>query len=152
MIVRSSEVRKYGSAKVLKSGSTEVRKYSRMLCAGLGFLMMLAVFSSCGNSYTAKGHVKDFMSEQMALTDVDYIAWSNVDSTLHLTDSMLEAMHKRAQTSRLVKGLIKYQPRTAKLNMITLKYAIKKDTLNATFYLDDKFAGIVGVKSNPTTK
>ena len=96
--------------------------------------MMLAVFSSCGNSYTAKGHVKDFMSEKMALTDVDYIAWSNIDSTLHLTDS------------------IKYQPRTAKLNMITLKYAIKKDTLNATFYLDDKFAGIVGVKSNPTTK
>ena len=152
MIVRSSEVRKYGSAKVLKSGSTEVRKYSRMLCAGLGFLMMLAVFSSCGNSYTAKGHVKDFMSEQMALTDVDYIAWSNVDSTLHLTASLLEAMHKRAPTTRLVKGLIKYQPRTAKLNMITLKYAIKKDTLTATFYLDDKFAGIVGVKSNPTTK
>ena len=92
------------------------------------------------------------MSEKMALTDVDYIAWSNIDSTLHLTDSMLEAMHERAQTSRLVKGQIKYQPRTAKLNMITLKYAIKKDTLNATFYLDDKFAGIVGVKSNPTTK
>ncbi len=152
MIVRSSQGRKYRSTEGRKYRSTEVRKSSRMFCAGLGFLMMLAAFSSCGNSYTAKGHVKDFMSEQMALTDVDYIAWSNVDSTLHLTDSMLEAMHKRAQTSRLVKGLIKYQPRTAKLNMITLKYAIKKDTLNATFYLDDKFAGIVGVKSNPTTK
>lgn len=115
----------------------------------LGFLVTLGVFSSCGNSYTAKGHVKDFMSEKMALTDVDYIAWSNVDSTLHLTDSMLEAMHNRAMTSRLVKGKVDYQPRTAKLNMITLKYAVKKDTLMVTFYLDDKFAGIVGVKSSP---
>lgn len=118
----------------------------------LGFLLMIAVLSSCGNSYTAKGHVKDFMSEKMALTDVDYIAWSDIDSTLHLTDSMLEAMHKRAVASRLVKGQVGYQPRTAKLNMISLKYAVKKDTLMATFYLDDKFAGIVGVKANPTTK
>ncbi len=119
-----------------------------MLCAGLGFLMMVGVFSSCGNSYTAKGHVKDFMSEQMALSDVDYIAWSNVDSTLHLTDSMLEAMHNRALTSRLVKGKVGYRARTPKLNMITLKYAVKKDTLMATFYLDDKLTGIVGVKAS----
>lgn len=122
----------------------------RHLC--WGFLLLAAVLSSCGNSYTAKGHVKDFMSEKMALTDVDYIAWSDIDSTLHLTDSMLEAMHKRAVASRLVKGQVGYQPRTPKLNMITLKYAVKKDTLNATFYLDDKLAGIVGVKANPTTK
>lgn len=122
----------------------------RHLC--WGFLLLAAVLSSCGNSYTAKGHVKDFMSEKMALTDVDYIAWSDIDSTLHLTDSMLEAMHKRAVASRLVKGQVGYQPRTAKLNMISLKYAVKKDTLMATFYLDDKFAGIVGVKANPTTK
>lgn len=122
----------------------------RHLC--WGFLLLAAVLSSCGNSYTAKGHVKDFMSEKMALTDVDYIAWSDIDSTLHLTDSMLEAMHKRAVASRLVKGQVGYQPRTAKLNMISLKYAVKKDTLMATFYLDDKFAGIVGVKSNPTMK
>lgn len=110
--------------------------------------MMVGVFSSCGNSYTAKGHVKDFMSEQMALSDVDYIAWSNVDSTLHLTDSMLEVMHNRALTSRLVSGKVDYQARTPKLNMITLKYAVKKDTLMATFYLDDKLTGIVGVKAS----
>lgn len=119
-----------------------------MLCAGLGFLMMVGVFSSCGNSYTAKGHVKDFMSEQMALSDVDYIAWSNVDSTLHLTDSMLEVMHNRALTSRLVSGKVDYRARTPKLNMITLKYAVRKDTLMATFYLDDKLTGIVGVKAS----
>lgn len=128
--------------------SSEVRKSGRLLCACLGFLMMVGVFSSCGNSYTAKGHVKDFMSEQMALSDVDYIAWSNVDSTLHLTDSMLEVMHNRALTSRLVKGKVGYQARTPKLNMITLKYAVKKDTLMATFYLDDKLTGIVGVKAS----
>jgi len=131
--------------KFLSSG---VRKSGRMLSAGLGFVMILGVLSSCGNSYTAKGHVKDFMAEKMALEDVDYVAWSAVDSTLHLTDSMLEAMHNRAMTSRLVKGKVDYQPRTAKLNMITLKYAVKKDTSMATFYLDDKFAGIVGVKAS----
>ena len=119
-----------------------------MLSAGLGFVMILGVLSSCGNSYTAKGHVKDFMAEKMELEDVDYVAWSDVDSTLHLTDSMLEAMHNRAMTSRLVKGKVDYQPRTAKLNMITLKYAVKKDTSMATFYLDDKFTGIVGVKAS----
>ncbi len=123
-----------------------------MLSAGLGFVMMLGVLSSCGNSYKAKGHVKDFMAEKMALEDVDYVAWSDVDSTLHLTDSMLEAMHNRAMTSRLVKGKVDYQPRTAKLNMITLKYAVKKDTSMATFYLDDKFTGIVGVKASATMR
>lgn len=128
--------------------SSDVWKSGRMLCAGLGFLMMVGVFSSCGNSYTAKGHVKDFMSEQMALSDVDYIAWSNVDSTLHLTDSMLEVMHNRALTSRLVSGKVDYRARTPKLNMITLKYAVRKDTLMATFYLDDKLTGIVGVKAS----
>lgn len=121
----------------------------------LGVCMALAttvVVSSCGDGHTAKSHAKEFMEGQMTQADVDYITWSKLDSTKHLTDSALHAMRATAEKSKLVKPGTTYQRPTAKLNLISLRYAIDKDTLMATFYLDDKLTGIVGVKANPVVK
>ncbi len=121
----------------------------------LGICMALAtatVVSSCGDSHTAKAHAKEFMEGQMAQADVDYIAWSPLDSTKHLSTSALQVMHATAVKARLVKPGTTYQRPTSKLNFISLRYAIDKDTLMATFYLDDKLTGIVGVKANPVVK
>lgn len=117
----------------------------------MAFAAMMTV-SSCGDSHTAKSHAKEFMEGQMTQADVDYITWSSLDSTKHLTDSALQAMRATAVKAKLVKPGTTYQRPTAKLNLISLRYAIDKDTLMATFYLDDKLTGIVGVKSNPVVK
>lgn len=119
--------------------------------ACVAFATMTA-FSSCGDSHTAKSCAKEFMEGQMARADVDYITWSPLDSTKHLTDSALQVMRATAKKTRLVKPGTTYQAPTAKLNFISLRYAIDKDTLMATFYLDDKLTGIVGVKANPVVK
>lgn len=111
---------------------------------GLGFLVL--TLTSCGEAHRAKGHVEQFMKGPMSLEQADRIAWSDLDSTHHLTDSMLQVMRRTAEQTQLVKPGTAYQPRTAKLRMLTLKYAVGKDTLMATFYLDDQLAGIVGVK------
>ena len=115
-------------------------------------LATMTVVSSCGDSQTAKSRAKEFMEGQMAQSDVDYITWSTLDSTKHLTDSALQVMRATAVKSRLVKPGTTYQRHTSKLNFISLRYAIGKDTLMATFYLDDKLTGIVGVKANPLVK
>lgn len=86
------------------------------------------------------------MTEQMGLKDFDVIAWSNIDSTHHVKDSMLDVMHRKAEEDKVVKAGTKYQPRTGKLNLMTVRYKIGNDTLMSTFYFDDKFEGIVGVK------
>lgn len=128
------------------------RKLNKLaLYAGMVLATTVGV-SSCGDGHTAKTHAQEFMEGQMTQADIDYIAWSQLDSTKHLTTSALQAMRATAEKSRLVKPGTKYQQPTAKLNFISLRYAVDKDTLMATFYLDDKLTGIVGVKANPVVK
>lgn len=103
---------------------------------------------SCDQSHDVKDHVKAFMEKDMGLTDYDIIAWSNVDSAFHVSDSMLNVMHSNAAKDKVVKGNPQYAKHTDKLNIITVKYAVGKDTLMNTFYLDDKLQGIVGVKKD----
>lgn len=109
---------------------------------------MCAVFVYRGQSHGAKGHVKAFMKESMGLDDYDVLAWSNVDSTFRVTDSMLTVMHAKAAKEKIVRPNASYAKRTDKLNLITIKYVSGKDTLMNTFYLDDKLQGVVGVKKD----
>ena len=129
-----------------------MRRLSKTFFGTCVALATMTAVCSCGESQTAKSHAKEFMKGQMTQADVDYIAWSKMDSTKHLTDSALQAMHATAVKSKLVKPGTTYLQPTAKLNIISLRYAIDEDTLMATFYLDDKLSGIVGVKANPVMK
>lgn len=115
--------------------------------------MLLALtFSSCGPESAARSHVRSFMEKEMGLNDYDVIAWSNVDSAFHVSDSMLTVMRDQAAREKTVKGKPAYAQRTAKLHIITVKYSVGKDTLMNTFYLDDKLQGIVGVKKDAVYK
>lgn len=111
------------------------------------WLAVLAVMAGCGQSHHAQGVVKKFMKEQMGVDDYDAIAWSNIDSTFHVSDSMLNAMQLTAEHQKVTRKGTVYQPRTEKLHIITLEYRQGKDTLMRTFYLDDKMQGVVGVKA-----
>ena len=111
----------------------KLRRIKRRLSLCLALLIGL---SSCGDSHTAKSHVREFVKDQMGQPDVDY----------------MQVMRATAASKRMVKKDATYTKPTPKLNIISLRYAIDKDTLMATFYLDDKLTGIVGVKSNPVSK
>lgn len=111
-------------------------------------LMSVLAFASCGESHEAKGQVKEFMANAMGLKDYDVIAWSSIDSTSHVTDSMLTVMHKKAVQDKIVKGNPAYAKRTQKMGIITVAYSVNNDTVQNTFYLADKQQGIVGVKKD----
>lgn len=113
------------------------------------FIIALTLLAACGNDQRAKGLVKDFMKNDMAVADYDVVTWSALDSTFRINDSTLSAMRQRAVADKLVKQQPAYTNATNKLLRITLKYAVnEKDTQQMTFYLDDKVTGIVGVKQN----
>ena len=113
------------------------------------FIIALTLLAACGNDQRAKGLVKNFMKNDMAVADYDVVTWSALDSTFRINDSTLSAMRQRAVADKLVKQQPAYTNATNKLLRITLKYAVnKKDTQQTTFYLDDKVTGIVGVKQN----
>lgn len=113
------------------------------------FIIALTLLAACGNDQRAKGLVKDFMKNDMAVADYDVVTWSALDSTFRINDSTLSAMRQRAVADKLVKQQPAYTNATNKLLRITLKYAVnKKDTQQTTFYFDDKVTGIVGVKQN----
>ena len=113
------------------------------------FIITLTLLAACGNDQRAKGLVKDFMKNDMAVADYDVVTWSALDSTFRINDSTLSAMRQRAVADKLVKQQPAYTNATNKLLRITLKYAVnEKDTQQTTFYLDDKVTGIVGVKQN----
>lgn len=113
------------------------------------FIIALTLLAACGNDQRAKGLVKDFMKNDMAVADYDVVTWSALDSTFRINDSTLSAMRQRAVADKLVKQQPAYTNATNKLLRITLKYTVnKKDTQQTTFYLDDKVTGIVGVKQN----
>jgi hypothetical protein len=113
------------------------------------FIIALTLLAACSNGQRAKSLVKDFMKNDMGVTDYDVVTWSALDSTFRINDSTLNAMHKRAVADKLVKQQPAYAKASGKLLRISLKYTVNdKDTMQSTFYLDDKITGIVGVKQN----
>lgn len=112
------------------------------------FILGMVLFISCGQDHDTKSLVKHFMKEQMALDDYDVLAWSDIDSTSHVKDSMLIVMHQKAIKDKIVKKGTTYTKRSPNLNLISVRYKVGDDTLMSTFYLDDKMTGIVGVKNN----
>lgn len=113
------------------------------------FILGLTLLAACSDGQRAKGMVKDFMKNDMEMADYNIVTWSALDSTFRINDSILSDMHKRAVAEQLVKRQPAYAKATGKLLRISLKYTVNdKDTMQATFYLDEKMTGIVGVKQN----
>ncbi len=106
--------------------------------------LLIALLTGCGQGYEAKGLVKEFMTEQMDISDYDVVQWGPLDSTFFVSDSMVNVM--RLQVADKVKG--NYTKSSPKLLYINVKYAIEKDTVKQTFYFDDRMTGVVALKNN----
>ena len=102
----------------------------------------LLLFASCGQQQKAKSIVKDFM-DTYPRGEVNYLEFSDVDSTKALSDSIIEVMRTRAGKQMI------FQKRTSEtLLLIRAKYLLDKDTCSTTFYLDPQLTGVVACKDN----
>lgn len=106
--------------------------------------LLAALFMGCGQGHDAKKMVKEFMTKEMGVGDYDVIAWSRLDSTFFVSDSMVHVMQRN--TPQKVKA--KYAKYSPKLLYLNVKYTIGNDTIKQTFYLDDKLTGVVAYKQD----
>lgn len=105
----------------------------------IGVMLLL---TACGQQQRAKSVVKDFM-ETYQKGDVDYLEFSDVDSTKVLSDSLIQALQQQAGKD------VTFQKRTSTtLLLIRAKYLLDDDTCSTTFYLDPSTMGVVACKQN----
>ena len=100
------------------------------------------LLTACGQQQRAKSVVKDFM-ETYQQGDVDYLEFSDVDSTKMLSDSLIQALQQQAGKK------VSFQKRNSTtLLLIRAKYLLDDDTCSTTFYLDPSTMGVVACKQN----
>ena len=105
----------------------------------IGVMLLL---TACGQQQRAKSVVKDFM-ETYQQGDVDYLEFSDVDSTRVLSDSLINVLQQQAGKD------VTFQKRTSTtLLLIRAKYLLDDDTCSTTFYLDPSTMGVVACKQN----
>ena len=105
----------------------------------IGVMLLL---TACGQQQRAKSVVKEFM-ETYQQGDVDYLEFSDVDSTKVLSDSLINALQQQAGKD------VTFQKRTSTtLLLIRAKYLLDDDTCSTTFYLDPSTMGVVACKQN----
>jgi len=105
----------------------------------IGVMLLL---TACGQQQRAKSVVKDFM-ETYQKGDVDYLEFSDVDSTRVLSDSLINVLQQQAGKD------VTFQKRTSTtLLLIRAKYLLDDDTCSTTFYLDPSTMGVVACKQN----
>lgn len=105
----------------------------------IGVMLLL---TACGQQQRAKSVVKDFM-ETYQKGDVDYLEFSDVDSTRVLSDSLINALQQQAGKK------VSFQKRNSTtLLLIRAKYLLDDDTCSTTFYLDPSTMGVVACKQN----
>ena len=105
----------------------------------IGVLLLL---TACGQQQRAKSVVKDFM-ETYQQGDVDYLEFSDVDSTKMLSDSLVNVLQQQAGKK------VTFQKRNSTtLLLIRAKYLLDDDTCSTTFYLDPSTMGVVACKQN----
>jgi len=105
----------------------------------IGVMLLL---TACGQQQRAKSVVKDFM-ETYQQGDVDYLEFSDVDSTRVLSDSLIQALQQQAGKD------VTFQKRNSTtLLLIRAKYLLDDDTCSTTFYLDPSTMGVVACKQN----
>jgi len=105
----------------------------------IGVMLLL---TACGQQQRAKSVVKDFM-ETYRQGDVDYLEFSDVDSTKMLSDSLVNVLQQQAGKK------VTFQKRNGTtLLLIRAKYLLDDDTCSTTFYLDPSTMGVVACKQN----
>lgn len=115
------------------------------------FFAIMLLATSCGRQHKAKGTVEDFLKENLVdAANLGYADCENVDSTRYIMSSSIEAMRKNAKSDKRFKSNIKYVEFNSKKMLISARvtYAVGTDKFTETFYIDDKFKGVIAFKTS----
>ena len=113
--------------------------------------LMAVMICSCSDNSKAKSLVDDFMQNNMADTvKVTDVAYSQLDSTTRMNDSIVDELRKEAHSIPLLKkGVTFTQKPSPTLRFMNVRYRTNNDTTlrQQTFYFDREVNGIVVVKN-----
>ena len=113
--------------------------------------LMAGMICSYSDNSKAKSLVDDFMQNNMADTvKVTDVAYSQLDSTTRMNDSIVDELRKEAHSIPLLKkGVTFTQKPSPTLRFMNVRYRTKNDTTlrQQTFYFDRAVNGIVVVKN-----
>jgi hypothetical protein len=117
-------------------------------------LLSTLMFISCGKQHNAKKIVSDFLKENIKNAEISDQEFGKVDSTFYLTDSSINVMRTNAKKISYFNTNIHYSDAKTKnpIMFVNLKYTLineqkKEIKCNQTFYLDNKFKGVISFKN-----
>ncbi len=107
----------------------------------------IILLTGCGKQHDAETVVKDFIEQNVSVKDYE-VEFRSLDSTTHVSDSLIEKIKFAAVQDKLFKKDIKYgaDPKTGKYVFLPANIYVGKDTLRRTFYLDMKITNVVAFK------
>lgn len=119
---------------------------NRIIRLSVPAIVALMLFS-CGKQHKAETVVKEFMTQYMTVDDysVDFL---KIDSTTHVTDSLIDRMKLTATRNNLFKKGVKYGqvPKSGKYVYLPARIYVGKDTISQTFYLDTSISKVIAFK------
>lgn len=109
-----------------------------------------AILTGCGQEQNARKVISSFLDENLSDPNFSDITYGKLDSTIYITDSIVQIMHQQADTMRAFKPKAPYMKGrvSEKLLFMTVKFKQKDEKHAYTFYFDHKIQGILAFKRN----
>lgn len=122
------------------------------------FLLLLSVLTmlSCGEQHNAQKTIENFLEEYSNATSVSVQGITQLDSTRHVTDSVVMALQQQAANSPQFKKDVVFgsrAPKTKTLMLTKVTYSTTDEKGNMrehkkTFYLTPDLKEVVALKEN----
>lgn len=112
--------------------------------------ILAAALSGCGRQSKAETIVEEFLDENLKESDYS-TQFADIDSTMHLSDSMVYVLKASAEKNKRYKSPIKYGKGDKNDKYIFMKAVIvigDNDTVHQTFYLDPGLTHVIAFKEN----
>ena len=121
------------------------------LAKTLSLFCAAILMTGCGNGNKEEKLVSDFLNKNLKENNISQVTFSEVDSTSHVSDSVIGIMRNDAERSGLFRSGLKYAERTKgqKLHFISVSYtASNGKRMRHTFYLDKKADNVICIKND----
>lgn len=121
------------------------------LAKTLSLFCAAILMTGCGSENKEEKLVSDFLNKNLKENNISQVTFSEVDSTSHVSDSVIGIMRNDAERSGLFRSGLKYAERTKgqKLHFISVSYtASNGKRMRHTFYLDKKADNVICIKND----
>lgn len=121
------------------------------LAKTLSLFCAAILMTGCCSGNKEEKLVSDFLNKNLKENNISQVTFSEVDSTSHVSDSVIGIMRNDAERSGLFRSGLKYAERTKgqKLHFISVSYtASNGKRMRHTFYLDKKADNVICIKND----